>query len=221
MASSDSLSGPRPETGVQSSGLLGQTVVVIDGVSGIGLATARTAKGAGARLIITGSDAGKLEDVADEVGVEATEALDAQDVQLLGAFLLGLPTRVDHVVLGLRTTPPARLDEGTFAEVRQHLEQLVLPLCVTWFAVREMTEGGSLVFVAGATDQPPRIVVSAAMATSALSALVATFAQETATLRINLITPTGLDPPEAIAALAVRLMIDTAVTGVICGTTQF
>lgn len=217
---SPSLPGPRPETFVDPiCRLLGQTIVVIDGVSDVGLATTRRAKTEGARLIITGRDAGRLDDAADEIGVDATAAFDDQDVGLLEAFLVSLPTRVDHIVLGIPTAEPAPLAKADFAQVRQPVDGLVLPLCVTWFAVREMTDGGSLVFVASAGTQSSPIALIPAVTTAALSALVVGLALESAGVRANLITATATDRPEDIAALAVRLMTDSAATGATCNVT--
>jgi hypothetical protein len=55
-----------------------------------------------------------------------------------------------------------------------------------------------------------------AVATDALSALVARLAPEITSVRVNLITPAALDQPESVAAVAIRLMSDDAVTGATC-----
>ena len=47
--------------------LSGQTVVVIGGSSGIGLATARRARAEGADVILTGRDAGRLRDATYDI----------------------------------------------------------------------------------------------------------------------------------------------------------
>ena len=46
--------------------LLGQTVVVIGGSAGIGLATARLARAAGAQVVLTGRDPDRLKHAAHE-----------------------------------------------------------------------------------------------------------------------------------------------------------
>jgi NADP-dependent 3-hydroxy acid dehydrogenase YdfG len=61
---------------IHPSGPLGQTVLIIGTCTGAGLEAARRAKGEGAQLILTDCRAGSLEDVADEIGVEATAAID-------------------------------------------------------------------------------------------------------------------------------------------------
>lgn len=57
--------------------LLGQTVVVIGGSAGIGLATARRARAEGADVILTARNAERLEQPAREVGAIGTAAFDA------------------------------------------------------------------------------------------------------------------------------------------------
>ena len=72
--------------------LLGQTVVVIGGSSGIGLATARHAHAQGADVILTGlhmDDA--LQQAAHDLDALSTAAFNANDPQELERFFAGLP----------------------------------------------------------------------------------------------------------------------------------
>ena len=180
-------------------GLLGQTVVIIGGGTGIGLATARKAKTEGARLIITDRRSGPLEDVADEIGVEATAAFDESDTGRLEAFLGRLPGYIDHVVLS-----------------RGALEQLLLPLCIARYARREMRYGGSLVFIDVTPARRPGAGQSlAAIAPIPRPVLIANLVVEAAPVRVNLIVCTPADAPDDVAARAVQLMIDPVVTGAI------
>jgi NAD(P)-dependent dehydrogenase (short-subunit alcohol dehydrogenase family) len=233
----------RTKSAAQPSCLLGQTVVVIGGSSGIGLATARRAKAEGAQLIITGRRAGTLEEAADEIGVEATAAFDAQDLDQLEAFLVGLPTPVDHVMLSAGGPYYARLDEIDFAQARRAVERLLIPLCIARFAAQEMRAGGSLVFISGTGARRPNLGLAVpAILTAAMPALVANLALETAPVRVNLIAAGFVDTPlsakllgdrleqrreqlraalpirqvvgpEDVAALAIHLMTNTALTG--------
>ena len=52
--------------------LLGQTVVVIGGSSGIGLETARRAKAEGAAIVLTGRNPDRLHNAATELGALTT-----------------------------------------------------------------------------------------------------------------------------------------------------
>src|SRR4249920_1245888 len=78
--------------------LLGQTVVVIGGSAGIGLETARRARAEGARLILTGRNADRLQQAARELDARST-AFDATDPDALERFFGDLPTPVDHVMV--------------------------------------------------------------------------------------------------------------------------
>jgi NADP-dependent 3-hydroxy acid dehydrogenase YdfG len=59
--------------------LLGQTVVVIGGSSGIGLETARRARAEGAELVLAGRDPDRLKRAATELGTSHLTAFDATD----------------------------------------------------------------------------------------------------------------------------------------------
>jgi NAD(P)-dependent dehydrogenase (short-subunit alcohol dehydrogenase family) len=170
-------------------GLLGQTVVIIGGATGIGLATARRAKSQGAQLIITDRRSGPLEEMADEIGVEATAAFDESDTGRLDAFLGRLPGYVDHVVLS-----------------RGALEQQPLPICIARYARREMRDGGSLVLIG---ERPGAVVPIA------LPAMIANLAVEAAPVRVNLIVCAPADAPDDVAARALQLMMDPVLTGAV------
>src|SRR5262249_6523088 len=57
--------------------LLGQTIVVIGGTSGIGLETARRARAEGASVILTGRNPARLKQAALKLDTERTAAFDA------------------------------------------------------------------------------------------------------------------------------------------------
>ena len=84
--------------------LLGQTVVVIGGSSGIGLETARRARAEGATVILTARDPERLKHAATEIGALGTAGFDANDPVALERFFRDLPV-IDHVMVtaGLTT----------------------------------------------------------------------------------------------------------------------
>ena len=59
--------------------LHGQTVVVIGGSAGIGLATARQARAEGAEVVLTARDPERLKRAAKEVGARVTATFDVND----------------------------------------------------------------------------------------------------------------------------------------------
>jgi len=187
--------------------LHGQTVVVIGGSSGIGLETARRARAGGADVILTARDPDRLKAAAAEIGAWQTAAFDATDTAALDRFFEGLPEQIDHVMVtgpGPYYAPLADLDrERAHRDFDAHL----------WLAVAV-----------------------------AQHALIANLALEMAPVRVNLIAPGFVDTPLSasllgenldkrrdqlratlpigrvvrpadVAALAVHLMTNTAVTG--------
>src|SRR5215469_12953779 len=79
--------------------LLGQTVVVIGGSSGIGLETARRACAEGASVILTGRNPARLKQAALELDMPRTAAFDANDSASLRSFFQDLSGPIDHVMV--------------------------------------------------------------------------------------------------------------------------
>jgi NAD(P)-dependent dehydrogenase (short-subunit alcohol dehydrogenase family) len=224
--------------------LLGQTVVVIGGSAGIGLETARLARAAGAEVILTGRDPGRLERAAGELGALSAAAFDATDLDSLERFFDGLPAPIDHVMLSGSGPYYAPLRETDFEEVRRDIDRhLLLPVHVGLHADGKVRPGGSLLFIGGTGGRRRGIGLTFIGAVSAaLDALVANLALELAPIRVNLIAPGFVDTPlsasllgdeldarrdqlratlpigrvvgpEDVAALAVHVMVNTALTG--------
>src|SRR5271167_2863758 len=84
--------------------LLGQTVVVIGGSAGIGFETARRARAEGAKVILTGRNAERLQHAASEVDALSTAAFDAADPVALDRFFCDLPTIERFAVLSASTS---------------------------------------------------------------------------------------------------------------------
>src|SRR5262252_753983 len=104
--------------------LLGQTVVVIGGSSGIGLETARRARADGADVILTARDEDRLRRIRAELGARTT-AFDATDFGRLRKFFDELRTPVDHVLVtgpGPYYAPLAEFDiEKARRDIDAHL----------------------------------------------------------------------------------------------------
>jgi NAD(P)-dependent dehydrogenase (short-subunit alcohol dehydrogenase family) len=222
--------------------LRGQTVVVIGGSAGIGLETARQARAAGAAVILTGRDAGRLKTAAADVDAVGVAAFDADDSEQLETFFAGLDDPIDHVMVTAGGPYYASLADMDFAEARRALQQHpMLMVGVARFA--SARPGGSLTFMGGTGGRRPDrgIGITSAM-TVALPALTASLALEVAPVRVNLIAAGFVDTPLSasllgdqleerrtelrttlpigrvvqpadVAALAVHLMINTALTG--------
>jgi NAD(P)-dependent dehydrogenase (short-subunit alcohol dehydrogenase family) len=225
------------------SSLSGSTVVIIGGSSGIGLETARQAHAAGAKLILTGRDQGRLDAARDELGASAAP-LDLGDPAGLRLFFTELPEPVDHVMVtggGPSYEPIATMD---FDRALRTLDEHVLgSLRVARECASRVRPGGSLTFFTG-TDarRPGRGQVLAAILAAALPVITANAAVELAPVRVNTIAAGFVDTPLSarilgdelehrreqlratlpigrvvgpadVAALAVQLMTNTALTG--------
>jgi NAD(P)-dependent dehydrogenase (short-subunit alcohol dehydrogenase family) len=225
--------------------LRGQTVVVIGGSAGIGLATARRARAEGAEVVLTGRDPERLKRAAFDVDAQSTAAFDATDPAALKRFFEDLPDPIDHVMV---TGPGPRYGPSLLESDADHVrpaltDHVVLPLEVARNAAGKVRPGGTLIFMGGTGGR--RIsrelgIVSAA--TAALPPFTAALALELAPVRVNLIAAGFVDTPlsasllgdeldnrrdqlrstlpigrvvqpEDVAALAVHIMTNTALTG--------
>jgi NAD(P)-dependent dehydrogenase (short-subunit alcohol dehydrogenase family) len=220
----------------------GQTVLVIGGSAGIGLATARHARAEGADLILTARNPDRLHRVGLELGA-STAAFDATDFDRLGRFFAELTAPIDHVLVtgpGPYYAPLAELD---LVQVHDDIDaHLLLPLQVAREAVGKVRAGGTLLFMGGTGGRRPGAGALITALTAALPAMTMDLALELAPIRVNLIAPGFVDTPlsaallgdqldarreqlrttlpirrvvgpEDVAALAVHVMTNTAITG--------
>jgi NAD(P)-dependent dehydrogenase (short-subunit alcohol dehydrogenase family) len=236
-------SATTPVPGQREPELAGQTVVLIGGSAGIGLETARRARAEGAEVILTGRDPGRLEQAAAEVGAARTAAFDATDSAALAAFFGSLDAPVGHVLVTGPGPRYAPLLEMTADQVRDLLSgHVVLGLDVARNAVGKMRPGGTLLFMGGTGGRRVgRGLGLVSAGTAALPPFVAALALEIAPVRANLIAAGFVDTPLSallgdklderrqelartlpigrvvspadVAALAVHIMSNTALTG--------
>lgn len=194
--------------------LLGQTVLVIGGSAGIGLHTARLARAHGAKLILTARDPDPLHRVGLELKASIA-AFDATNFDRLERFFDALPTPIDHLlVTGPGPPTPTPLSAFDLEAAHRHIDaHLLLPLQVARHAPATVRPGGTLVFLgntAGRRPAPGQALLAAL--TAAQPALIKHLALELAPIRVNLLAAGDVDPAN-IAALAVHLMTNTAITG--------
>jgi NAD(P)-dependent dehydrogenase (short-subunit alcohol dehydrogenase family) len=231
-------------TSSSSPTLSGQTVLVVGGSAGIGLATAHRARAEGADVILAARNPERLEAAARAVGAVRHAAFDATDPAALAAFFAGLAEPVDHVLVTAGAPGYGPLLElspdAARAAFSEHLLQAVV---VAQGSAGRVRPGGTLVFMGGTGAKRPAIGIGAVAAvTAALPALVANLALELAPIRVNLIAAGFVDTPlsaallgddldarraelrdtlpigrvvgpDDVAALAVHLMANTALTG--------
>jgi NAD(P)-dependent dehydrogenase (short-subunit alcohol dehydrogenase family) len=223
--------------------LAGQTVLVIGGSSGIGLETARRAREQGADVIITARDPDRLHRFGLGLGasIAAFDATDFDRLGRFFAELPAPVDHVlvtgpgpYYALLQDFEIEPARRD------VDAHL---LLPLQVARHATNTVRPGGTLLFLGGTGGRRTTAGLAFSTAlTAALPAMTRSLALEVAPVRVNLIAAGFVDTPWSasrlgdriderreqlrttlpigrvvgsadIAALAVHLMANTAITG--------
>jgi NAD(P)-dependent dehydrogenase (short-subunit alcohol dehydrogenase family) len=223
--------------------LAGQTVVVIGGSSGIGLETARRARAGGADVVLTARDPDRLRRVGLELGARtvAFDATDFERLGRFFDELPGPIDHVLVTGPGPYYAPLAEFDVAKARrDVEAHL---LLPLEVARHAVGKVRPGGTLLFMGGTGGRRTAAGLAFISAlTAAQPAMTKVLALEVAPIRVNLIAPGFVDTPLSaailgdeldarrkqlqktlpirrvvgpadVAALAVHLMTNTAVTG--------
>jgi NAD(P)-dependent dehydrogenase (short-subunit alcohol dehydrogenase family) len=223
--------------------LVGQTVVVIGGSAGIGLETARLALAEGADVALAGRNPERLKQAASEIGATSTATVDANDSAALEDFFGQLAGPIDHVLVTAGGPYYSLLADMDFDEARRALqEHPMLMFGVARYATDKVRPGGSLLFMGGTGGRRPGVPAITAAMTATLPALTAGLALEIAPVRANLIAAGFVDTPlsaallgdqldarreelrstlpigrvvgpEDVAALAVHLMVNTALTG--------
>jgi NAD(P)-dependent dehydrogenase (short-subunit alcohol dehydrogenase family) len=223
--------------------LLGQTVVVIGGSAGMGLETARRASIEGARVVLTGRDPERLERAASELDAPSSAAFDATDPASLERFFRDLPATIDHVMVTAGRPHYGRLIDLDFEEARRAVDEHILLMIQVARNARKVRPGGTLLFVGGTGARRPVVGLGmVSTITAALPVLTANLALELGPVRVNLIAAGFVDTPLSasllgdelenrrkqlretlpigrvvgpadVAALAVHIMINTALTG--------
>jgi NAD(P)-dependent dehydrogenase (short-subunit alcohol dehydrogenase family) len=223
--------------------LAGQTVVVIGGTAGIGLETARLARAEGADVVITARNPDRVQRVGLELGAStaAFDATDFERLARFFDELPAPIDHVLVTGPGPYYAPLADFDVG--AARRDVEAHVLLPIEVARDAAARTRPGGTLLFMGGTGGRrtAPGLALISAL-TAALPALVKNLALEIAPVRVNLIAAGFVDTPLSasllgdqldarreqlrttlpigrvvgpadIAAFAVHLMTNTAITG--------
>ena len=186
--------------------LSGQTVVVIGGSAGIGLETARRARAEGAEVILAARNPDRLEQAAREIGAEHTAAFDTNDAAALESFFRDLPSIDHVMVTGPGPSYVPLLEMSADEVRHSIGDHAALSLEVARNAVGKMRPGGTLLFMGGTAGRriDHRLgIVSAATAT--LPPFVAALALEVAPVRVNLIAAGFVDTPLSASLLGDRL----------------
>jgi NAD(P)-dependent dehydrogenase (short-subunit alcohol dehydrogenase family) len=177
--------------------LEGAQVVVLGGSSGIGLATARMALDAGARVTIAGRDPERLKQACERLGDGVSGvAADVADRGAVAEVFAGLD-RVDHVAILAGEQPAAPAVDTSHELLARAMDARVwsaYSACAE--AVPRMAPTGSFVFCSGLSAHRPRPGRSAgAIATAAVESLTRSLAVELGPIRVNAVCPGPIDTP--------------------------
>jgi NAD(P)-dependent dehydrogenase (short-subunit alcohol dehydrogenase family) len=174
----------------------GASVVVIGGSSGIGLATARMAVEAGARVTIAGRDADRLAAARADLGGSVTAiTADVGDEGAVEALFASLDT-VDHVANLAGTHVNGNIADIDTATLAGPVDNRFWgPLYVCKYAAPKMASG-SITICTGAGVGRPRPGAAIVMAAAGGSEVLAkAMALELAPIRVNVIRPGIVDTP--------------------------
>lgn len=167
----------------------GQHVLVVGAGGGIGRATAKAFKAAGAHVVAAGRDPARLEGVGHEAA-----ALDFLDNNAVEAFFAGRAP-FDHVVVTAAATKSGPVGGLALDAAKASMESKF------WGAYRiartaKVNDGGSLTFVSGfLSNRPSPASVLQGAINAALDALVRGLALERAPVRVNSVSPGLIDTP--------------------------
>ena len=237
------VSSPALSPAQREQDLVGQILLVIGGSAGIGFETARLAREEGAEVIITARNPDRLHRAGLELGasIAAFDATNFDRLKRFFNELPTPIDHVLVTGPGPHYAPLAEFDiDELRRDVDAHL---LLPLEVARNAVGKVRPGGTLLFMGGTSGRrtAPGLYFLSAL-TAALPALTKNLALELAPVRVNLIAAGFVDTPlsatllgEAlverreqlrtrlpigrvvgpadVAALAIHLMTNTALTG--------
>jgi NAD(P)-dependent dehydrogenase (short-subunit alcohol dehydrogenase family) len=223
--------------------LAGQTLVVIGGSTGIGFETARRAHEEGAKVIVTARDPERVQRAGLELdgSIAAFDATDFGRLAKFFAALPTPIDHV--LVSGPRHHGASFAEFGVDAARRDLEAHLLLPLQVAREAVAVVRPPGTLLFIGCTDGRQAMANVAFISAiTAALSVIAKSLASRLAPIRVNVITVGFVDTggsvatledgvrtrreqlestlpirrvvdPADVAALAIHLMTNTAITG--------
>jgi NAD(P)-dependent dehydrogenase (short-subunit alcohol dehydrogenase family) len=176
---------------------MSDTVVVIGGSSGMGLAVARRCVADGATVVIAGRSADRLAAARAELGarVDAVEVDIGEQAAVSALFEQVGALR--HVVVTATDLPYGPVRSLTEDDIMRGVRSKILgPFFTVQQAAPRMSAGGSITFTSGIAAYRPIPGGSlGASVNGALESMVRAFAIELAPVRVNAVSPGWVDTP--------------------------
>ncbi|MBS0660943.1 MAG: SDR family oxidoreductase [Verrucomicrobia bacterium] len=174
-----------------------QSIVVIGGSDGIGLAVAELAHQAGANVTIIARNAERLKAAAANLGPKVDARVGDFDVEASLKAALAHLTRIDHVHIAAGSAEFAHpLADNAAEKFGGVARRVVGSMQAVQLIAPRMPPGGSFVFTGGiSTDRPVSTAWGTSVATAAVEQLARTLSITLAPLRFNAIAPGWTDTP--------------------------
>lgn len=174
--------------------LAGQHVAIVGASSGVGLALARLAAAAGARLTLFGRDMPKLRSVSAGFPNAELRQLDLHRTLSIEQAVRDI-VDLDHLAVTAGTFGPAPLADTSLEHLRAILEERIIgPLMLVKTLAPQMRKSVVL-FSGGLARRPLAGGVILAAALCGVEGLARALAVELAPIRVNVVAPGVLDTP--------------------------
>lgn len=178
----------------QAQSFQGQNIIIIGGSSGIGLATAKQAKDAGANLFLISRNSQRLREAAEAIG-GATQII--SDIAAPQPAIFAGIDRIDHLLITAGTVHLQPLKDQSEADLSKVMsERLIGPLLAIKAALPLLHPASSITMTSGQfASRPAAIGAVVAAAVAAVESTVRALALELSPMRINAVSPGWVDTP--------------------------
>ena len=174
-----------------------ETVVIMGGTSGIGLAAGRHLSSMGAKVIVTGRDPARAAKVAEENPTLEAVLVDATSQSQLEKFF-GSQNTIDHLVLCVSGSKGAgEFNTIGLPDLRQGFDlKFFAQFQAAQSALPKMRRDGSITFVSAISARAANPgTAGLAAINGAIEAMVKPLARELRPLRVNAVSPGVVETP--------------------------